>query len=273
LALSIPLLRTLLSASLSSSRRPHVIEYCFWPITLVIISAVIVTGSRTGLGLSLLGIFAAMLIVTPRMPALRGVPGGRYAIVGLPLIMAAAIILVFISFGRAASVDRLLDTSGYQGELRFAYWPIILRETRHFLPTGSGLGTFDTVFRLYEPDWALKSSFFNHAHSDPLEWVLTTGVVGVLLLAGFGIWLMRAVRDVFVHDRGSDRRLFAQSAIVGVVILTLASLPDYPLRTPALSAVFVALLAFICVVRAPQSTYGPGGWSGLTDPPHPQSVG
>lgn len=259
LALSVSLLRSVLSASLSTSRRPYVVEYCFWPVALVIISAVIVTGSRTGLGLSLLGILAAMLIVRPSMPTLRSVPGGRYAIVILPLIVAAAIILVFISFGRAASVDRLLDMSGYQGELRFAFWPIILREVWHFLPLGSGLGTFDTVFRLYEPDWALKSTFFNHAHSDPLEWVLTTGIAGVLLLAGFAIWLLRAVLDVFAHDRGSDQRLLAQSAIVGVIILTLASLPDYPLRTPALSAVFTALLAFICLARAPQSAYDPGG--------------
>lgn len=253
LALSVSLLRSVLSTSLSTSRRPYIVEYCFWPVALVIISAVIVTGSRTGLGLSILGLFAAMLIVKPSMPTLHGVPGGRYAIIMLPLIVAAAIILIFISFGRAASIDRLLDTSGYQGELRFAFWPIILREVWHFLPLGSGLGTFDTVFRLYEPDWALKSTFFNHAHSDPLEWVLTTGVAGVLLLTGFVIWLVHAVRDVLVRDRGSNRRLLAQSAIVGILILTLASLPDYPLRTPALSAVFAALLAFICVTHAPQS--------------------
>lgn len=259
LALSISLLRSVLSTSLATSRRSYIVEYCFWPVALIIISAVIVTGSRTGLGLSLLGVFAAMLIVKPSIPTLRGVPGGRYAIVILPLIVAAAIILVFISFGRAASVDRLLDTSGYQGELRFAFWPIILHEVWNFFPLGSGLGTFDSVFRMYEPDWALKSSFFNHAHSDPLEWVLTTGLVGVLLLAGFVVWFVYAVHDVFARDRGSDQQVLAQSAIVGIVIMTLASLPDYPLRTSALSAVFAALLALIRIARAPQSLYGPDG--------------
>lgn len=262
LALSIPLLRTLLSASLSSSRRPYVVEYWFWPVALVMISAVIVTGSRTGLGLSVLGIFAAMLIVRPRMPALRGVPGGRYAVIGLPLIVAAAVILLFISFGRAASVDRLLD--GYQGELRFAFWPIILREVWHFLPIGSGLGTFDTVFRLYEPDWALKSTFFNHAHSDPLEWVLTTGILGILLLTAFVTWFARAALEVFACDRNGDRRTIALSAIVGIVMLTLASLPDYPLRTTALSAVFATLLAIICAARLPSSP-GRSSRAGGTD--------
>lgn len=252
LALSIPLLRTVLSSLLSTSRRPYVVEYGFWPVALIMISAVIVSGSRTGLGLSILGVLAAILIVRPRIPALRGIPGGRYAIVALPLIVAVAVIFLFISFGRAASVDRLLD--GYQGELRFAYWPIILREAWHFFPIGSGLGTFDTVFRLYEPDWALKSSFFNHAHSDPLEWVLTTGIIGILLLAAFVIWFVRAALEVFSRDRDGNRRAIALSAIVGIVILTLASLPDYPLRTPALSAVFATLLAIICAARVPSSS-------------------
>lgn len=256
LALSIPLFRTVLSSSLSTSRRPYVVEYGFWPVALVMISAVIVTGSRTGLGLSILALLAAMLIVRPQMQTLRGIPGGKYAIVALSFLVAAAIIFLFISFGRAASVDRLLV--GYQGELRFAFWPIILREAEHFLPIGSGLGTFDTVFRLYEPDWALKSSFFNHAHSDPLEWVLTTGILGILLLAALVIWFVRVAFEVFARDRDGDRRAIALSAIVGIVILTLASLPDYPLRTPALSAVFATLLAIICAARVPSSSHRSG---------------
>lgn len=54
-------------------------------------------------------------------------------------------------------------------EFRYRAWPLIWNESFLHLPFGSGVGTFDRVFRAIEPLGFVVPAYFNHAHNDYLE--------------------------------------------------------------------------------------------------------
>jgi O-antigen ligase len=111
---------------------------------------------------------------------------------------------------------------------------------RDFLPFGSGFGTFESVFNMYEPAWMLTSRYMNQAHNDAMQLVIEGGVPA-LAIAGTGLlWL---AWSGWSRLRSSQREAHAFAVLCcGSVILWLAaSVVDYPLRTP-LAAMLVATL-------------------------------
>lgn len=112
---------------------------------------------------------------------------------------------------------------------------------RDFMPIGSGFGSFDPVFRMYEPDELLHPGYFNHAHNDWLELALTGGLPALLLLAAFILWAGWRLYSSF-RTPASDPALRVRSGGLVLLVLAGASVSDYPLRTPILAA----LLALAC---------------------------
>jgi O-antigen ligase len=87
----------------------------------------------------------------------------------------------------------------------------------------------------------------NHAHNDFLEIWLESRWVGaaiasVMLFAfiwqGLRVWFRSAAHSV-------DAVMLARAAWIGLLLLLLHSLVDYPLRTTALSALAGLLAAFL----------------------------
>jgi O-antigen ligase len=83
----------------------------------------------------------------------------------------------------------------------------------------------------------LKPTYFNHAHNDFLEIVLDGGVAGLLLLLlAFVWWIVAAVGAV---------RAPLPSALPGrtgaaiLLVVMIASIFDYPARTPLMMAIIV----------------------------------
>jgi hypothetical protein len=114
------------------------------------------------------------------------------------------------------------------------------------MPLGSGMGTFPSVYALFEkPQDAMIDVYANRAHNDVLELALEAGVVGVGLAIVFVAWL--AIRSVKVWV-GRDLSLsgidlsLARAATLVVGLIIAHSLVDYPLRTGAI----MGLLAFAC---------------------------
>jgi O-antigen ligase len=124
-------------------------------------------------------------------------------------------------------------------ELRFERWPIVAQAAETYLPLGSGLGSFDAVFRSVEPLDQLDGSFFNQAHNDYLETWLEAGWPGVGLIIAFLIWYGRRTWTAWRAPPSRDRHL-QRAASIAVGVLILHSAVDYPLRTLTL-AVFMAL--------------------------------
>lgn len=115
----------------------------------------------------------------------------------------------------------------------------------HYLPAGSGLGTFRLAYAPFERVSASGADhvIVNHAHNDYLELWLEAGWLALpvmLALLGFFAWsASRAFRDR--AREGPWRR----AAAVSLLAPALHSALDYPLRTTAHIALCGVLLAVV----------------------------
>ena len=142
-------------------------------------------------------------------------------------------------------VSRLLAT-GHAEELRFKVWRPIAKIAWSYFPFGSGAGSFADVYRIDEPTALLDGSYLNHAHNDWLEVILTMGLPGIILLAiAAAAWLV-ASRRVFLPARNPlPRTLLARLGSIEIGLLALASIADYPVRTPSLACFFAFAVVWL----------------------------
>ncbi|WP_419807691.1 O-antigen ligase family protein [Sphingomonas sp.] len=202
-------------------------------IVLLLVLTILASGSRAGiaLGAVALGLGLAMSRRGVKS-ALRRYPRWTLPTIGVGLVALIAIfVLASVAAGRAASIDRLVvDDAG--ADMRTRGLPIVLSVIRAYLPFGTGLGSFDPIFRMHEPFALLKPTYFNHAHNDFLEIVLTAGLPGLLLLvAAIGWWGWRSL----AAWRGEA--MLPKLGSATLLLILLASIVDYPARTPIIMAV------------------------------------
>ena len=103
-----------------------------------------------------------------------------------------------------------------------------------FFPVGSGLGTFEEVYRRYEDEQLVTSNFINHAHNDYLELIIELGAPGLALIALFWCWWLYCLHRLLIVQASP----FAWAGWIAVGVFLTHSGWDYPLRTAALAAVF-----------------------------------
>lgn len=198
--------------------------------------AVVVGGSRGGVLLAALGLLLTPFIITDRLPLGRR---GRLILLASGGALVAALMLAAWVTGRTVGFDRLLATSANDVDPRLAFLPFTLELVRRYFPFGSGWGTFDPAFRGVEPDRILTGSYFNHAHNDLVELLLTGGLPSLLVLLAFLVWLGRRAWTVF-RFTAAPGTMLARAGVASAVVLLAASVIDYPLRTP-LAAALLAL--------------------------------
>ena len=197
---------------------------------LVAVPLVLVTGSRTGLlvaGVSLILVFVFRLLPMARV-AVR--PWVRYsAAIG----SVGALVWATVWASRDLAFMRLEDNTE---DLRWPVWQSIVDMLPHYLPWGTGVGSYVEAYQVLEPDNLLRPTYSNHAHNEALEILLTAGVPGAALvflaLAFLVVAIWRGLRSA------GDAALFARLGCVVIILLAIASISDYPVRTPILSAVF-----------------------------------
>lgn len=202
-------------------------------IGLLLVPVILVTGSRAGAVLAAVGLVAAAAFALPGLKRWR-IPRLAY-IAGAALLVC--VIIATIVAGRAFSVDRITDSDNASSQLRWSTLPIVWQMTRDYLPFGIGYGAFDPVFRSYEPDALLKPTFFNRAHNDLLETILSGGIPALLVAIAFAGWWVRQAARAW---RGgmSYQAMFPRLGAVITAMLILASAVDYPLRAPLAGIVF-----------------------------------
>lgn len=215
----------------------------------------LLSGSRSGLLLAVLAIASVPLIY--RKGGRHEVSLRRRRLLTLGVVALALMLMIAfaIYFARAEAINRLIATDETQ-ELRFNAWGPILDLVRTYLPVGSGVGSFVDVFYAGEPRELLKPSYLNHAHNDWLEWLLETGVPGLLIaLAAVIGWAARATRLVRMSRGAGDGVGLGIAGAVIILLLGLASIVDYPVRVPSVAC----LLAIAAVwMTAPTGQRGRG---------------
>ena len=218
-------------------------------LIMVFALEILASGSRAGLVVGALALGIAPLIVWRGVKAvLAGQPRWVFAsLISATVALVIAAVLLSITADRAESINRALVIDPGQ-DMRGRGLPVVLDMIRAYLPWGSGLGGFDPIFRLHEPLSLLKPTYFNHAHNDFLEIVLDAGVFGLLLLvAGLAWWAWAGVRAW----RGGSRNALPRLGAAMLLLVIVASLFDYPARTPMIMAMMV--IAAVWLGERPQA--------------------
>lgn len=226
------------------------------PAFLVILLAVLVSGSRAGLLSTLIALLASAVMWTLASrrhdgPSTNSAVGRsskarrRASIIGF----AAAIVMVVLAFiwlERTPAASDLVEGNAFD-DLRWSLWPV-LREmaATHWL-FGTGFGSFEAVYRVYEPTDLLLPAYVNHAHNDWLQLLIEGGLPATLILCSFIVWGIRAVWFVGVGPGARPERCVFWVACL--TIIAAASIVDYPLRTPLFQATFVWLMLCLCSDR------------------------
>jgi O-antigen ligase len=208
---------------------------------LVLVPLMLVTGSRAGLILGVLGLLLISLVY--RKPT--KLTGRKRKIknfdVRLPLAAFAVVCIgsLTIIMSRAEAFQRLF-AAGQGEDERFKVWAPMAEMAWKYFPVGSGAGSFIEIYQIDELDALLGPTYYNHAHNDFLEVYMTLGLPGILLAA---IGFYGFVRAAFPVLRGvsnsTTERAFARLGLAVILLLGLMSVVDYPLRTPSLACLFV----------------------------------
>lgn len=190
-------------------------------------------------------LIASVLIVG--CDALRVQPGrsinvARLRRIALASITAIGSIIAFVlfTFWHDLSVFDRLSQQSLIEDLRYQLLPVLRHMAETFLFFGSGFGSFQDVYRIFEPTVLLTPKYINQAHNDWLQLVIEGGVPALLLVAATVSWIIRQiVRSASQGDKSFTRFLFWGAAFG---LLAFASAVDYPLRTPLFQVIVIWLI-------------------------------
>jgi O-antigen ligase len=202
-------------------------------IGLLLVTGVMVSNSLACLALlvPVLGASAAILKPDIKLP---------FWVIAAALVLTVAGLVAFLLYGPVA--NDLTGKGALAGISRREFLITGSRIAADFAPFGSGLGTFQDLYKWYEDPTTVSSTFVNHAHDDLLELLIETGVFGLAALAVFLAWFAPRAWRLWAGDRQLPYAL-AASAIIATELLH--SLVDYPLRTAAMSGLFAVALVLL----------------------------
>ena len=241
LALAPPIASIVLTTGETARRHAGAALMIFTGLSVLIALTVLMTGSRAGTITFAIGLVLAVLTIwrgSSAFERLRQQASGSRILIAGACALAAAFFFV-LSSGRMVAIERL--TAGDIGsDLRWRTLPTLIDIWSHHWAFGSGLGTFDPLYRIYEPLDLLSQSYLNHAHNDLLEMAICGGIPALLVLSIFGLWLTCRIADAL---KTSDA--YAIAASICVLQILGASIFDYPLRTPLIAMIFVLVCVWL----------------------------
>jgi O-antigen ligase len=173
----------------------------------------------------------------------RGRPGPGL----LVLVGAVGAALTAVAVLALPPILQRFDTDN-QLEGRSDRWPLVAETAQTYLPLGSGIGSFDSVYRSVEPLEELDSTFFNQAHNEYLETWLEAGWLGIGLVLAFLVWYFRRSWTAWKAPPSREADL-QRAASIGIGVLILHSVGDYPLRTVTLTVVFALCCGLLELAR------------------------
>ncbi len=200
-------------------------------LVLVLLVCVLGTASRAGMVLALGGMAVALLAcfganLRPRYWAMLA--GGA--------AMAAIALIAFNPVARRA----LSRFSGLGDDSRWQFWteswPLVLR----YFPWGGGLGGFARHYNTTEQLDQVGPAWLNHAHNEYLEVLVEAGLPGIAALLAFGLAFAIVLFGGKQEGAGPNwtDAGFRAPAGLGIALVALHSMVDYPLRTQALAVLF-----------------------------------
>lgn len=214
-------------------------------IAIFLLSLILITGSRAGLLVSGVSLVATAALIWPAVRR-STIPRWGLAAAGAAIVIVGTGFAAILFGSRSLALQRLTETDVGEEQRVLVVEPV-LQLIRENLPIGTGYGTFDPAFRAIEPYSQLFRTYLNHAHSDPLEFLSDGGVPGGLILLAFLLWWAKTTLSIWLRPRIGNA---ARTASIVTALLMLASLVDYPLRTPLAAIIFAILIGWMAKAAA-----------------------
>lgn len=207
------------------------------------LAVVALAAIRSRAGITLFAPVMVFSLLAAWIAAGRGRPGPGL----LVLIGAVGAALTAVAVLALPPILERFDTEGAP-EIRLERWPLVAETADTFLPLGSGIGSFDAVYRSVEPLEELDGTFFNQAHNEYLETWLEAGWLGIGLILAFLVWYSRRCWIAWKAPPSREGDL-QRAASIGIGVLILHSVGDYPLRTVTLAVVFALCCGLLELAR------------------------
>ena len=209
----------------------------FWLVVLlVLVTAVLASGSRTGAVIGILVTFFALLLA---LSAISKTSRKWYALGAIVLVVAGLVVVGLNTLVVRFDADRLGVDGNFRWLLVSSSWQAALA----FWPIGSGAGSYSAVYPAFEAP-GLRG-FAEHAHNDYVELLVEFGLLFVLLavlitgLAVRQVWSLW--RRISTGGGGVDAAPLQLFCGLGLLAILLHSWVDFNLRIPA-NAILCACL-------------------------------
>lgn len=203
----------------------------------LLVPLIFITGSRSGLVAAQLALVGSPLVISRRGAARAA---ARVSVL-IAAVISAATGAAALWLGRDFALERLFGTN-LLNDLRVRMLPTLHTMLGEYFVWGSGLGSFERVYMIHEPAELLQPAYVNHAHNDWLELIITGGLPAAALVLALIVSVVWRAITVFKRA-DSEWQPLRRAALLCLAIMALASLSDYPLRTP-----FFAALLSLCLV-------------------------
>lgn len=221
----------------------------FWILLCVpaaVFPLLLVTGSRAGLIIAVVGLLTMAGFKDPSAGTHAPTEYRRgWRIWAIPVVVGLGAVLSVVFMSRGLALQRLLG--GESGGERMENLPQYLHMVRDFFPLGSGMGSFDPLYRSYEPISSITPEYLNQAHNDIVQIAIEAGAPAILLLVLFLGWFAARSWRLWSRRIESTDALLGRAGSVIVLLILLSSFVDYPLRTPVIGA----MMALACYWMTP----------------------
>ncbi len=235
--------------------KPSIAKNLLGTAILALIPLIFLVGSRAGLILMVPAIFAALYFIlmgansswsfADRDKRFNPAENKKQWLLLAGLLFGAiSISALSIFFSRSLAFERLFAVDTISG-LRVRLVPTLFEMWQDFWVLGSGFGSFEHIYKIYEPLDLLKPTYLNHAHNDYFQVAIEGGLPVLLLVAILLVWVVRRIVTLF---RKGEMHVATRNNLLICLflfgIIAVASIGDYPLRVPSimvLAAVFTCM--------------------------------
>jgi len=202
--------------------------------------AMMLTGSRAGIAISLIGICAAIAILFNR--EIRSRPAALWLL--LPVLGGAALSFLVLGGQVGERLGKFGLSGGGRWEAYASTWHIV-SEHPFF---GTGLGTFASVFPRFRSGDVSIWGIWDRAHNTLLELAAEVGIpLAALVGMAWTLALLALLRGSLRRQKGA---IYPLAGLVCGAMAVLHSMVDFSLQVPGLAVTVMALVGMGLAQRA-----------------------
>ena len=124
-----------------------------------------------------------------------------------------------------------LEIDHMLSDTRLDHWSDATAAIKHFLPFGSGFGTYGHAYLPFDPE--PNSGWYQHAHNQYLETLMEGGVPGITFVLLGLAFAFRMCLQLCHHERCSSEQAIGIAALMTLLMQSLHAFTDFGLMMPA----------------------------------------